>query len=186
MSKPFDPNKPVQTREGGTARIVDTNLKGPNGNILAIITRTGLPDKSEQHRAYYSDGSYSPSREPNPVDLVNLLHKQIVTVYVSLFGDGTYSVTRFPDSAGENPGVYGAFLIAQKTFNLEITEGDQLDLVNVPVKISRWHNVYHDGSTLSFKSRKDADDSHAFDAHRSAPHLRVACVELIVTEGEGL
>lgn len=57
------------------------------------------------------------------------------------------------------------------------------DLVNVPVKISRWYNVYSDGSTVDFETREAADD---YATTQGKVFCRIACVQLTVTEGEGL
>ena len=38
MTKPFDPSKPVQTRDGRKARIVCTDMKADHGTILALVT----------------------------------------------------------------------------------------------------------------------------------------------------
>lgn len=120
MSKPFDPTKPVQTRDGRKVRILDVNLKSNIGNIVAAIQRPG--SDQENVRVLYADGHFSSSGSELPLDLVNVRAKQTVTVYVSLFKDGSFSVTRFKEHATQ--ATLGA--IAQRTFNLEITEGDTL------------------------------------------------------------
>ena len=113
----FDPTKPVQTRAGGYARVIDTKFKSPGGNILAVIAEADR----EFVRAYYADGRYSLSRELG------------------------------------------------------------VDLVNVPEKIERWHNVYSDGSTNDFKTRAAADDYESYSLAK-----RIACVFLSVEKGQGL
>lgn len=61
-------------------------------------------------------------------------------------------------------------------------EDDYRDLINVPKKIERWHNIYDDGSSNVFLTRDDADA----DDESSSDFKRVACILVSVTEGEGL
>lgn len=56
------------------------------------------------------------------------------------------------------------------------------DLINVPKKIERWHNIYDDGSSNVFLTRDAADA----DDESSSNIKRVACILVSVTEGEGL
>ena len=72
MTKPFDPTKPVQTRDGRKARIICTDRKHRDGAIIALISYPeGTPHEGEEFPiTYYDDGMYRPC--PMPLDLVNI------------------------------------------------------------------------------------------------------------------
>jgi hypothetical protein len=74
MEKKFDPTKPVQTRDGRKARIVDTNFKGilGQGQIVAIVSE---PSGYETLVVYCDDGQMYEDR--NDVrNLVNVPEKR--------------------------------------------------------------------------------------------------------------
>lgn len=73
-TKPFDPTKKVQTRQGAPARIICVDRRGKISNdgkqnlsIVALVDCAGV----EAVRAYYSDGK-SPDMHPEH-DLLNVL-----------------------------------------------------------------------------------------------------------------
>lgn len=71
MSKPFDPTKPVQTRNGNPARIICTNKKG-NIPIVACVTI----GEQEVVKTYCVDGYFFPSRDKDENDLINIPPKK--------------------------------------------------------------------------------------------------------------
>lgn len=72
--KPFDPTKPVATRDGRPARIICTDLKPDNGFPWPIAAAV-LEDGSETIVRYFDDGVYGrceKTSKQNPSDLVNV------------------------------------------------------------------------------------------------------------------
>ena len=67
MNKPFDPTKPVQTRDGRKARIICTDYKGFKP-IIAIIT---TEEDSESVFCYESNGRFTDPTK-GELDLINI------------------------------------------------------------------------------------------------------------------
>ncbi len=67
MTKPFDPTKPVQTRDGRKARIVCTDMKS-DYPIITVITK---PDGREYMVAHAINGLLLDSGELTVSDLIN-------------------------------------------------------------------------------------------------------------------
>jgi len=65
---PFDPKKPVQTRDGYPARILATDVQDSHP-IVAAVTRD---DGKEIIRSYCSDGHYLSTVGTSVCDLVNI------------------------------------------------------------------------------------------------------------------
>lgn len=74
MSKPFDPTKPVQTRDGRPARIICTDRNHIDGPIVALITaQTRGHEGEELIQSFYENGYYRPYPfSPHSIDLVNI------------------------------------------------------------------------------------------------------------------
>lgn len=70
-NKPFDPTKPIQTRDGRKARILCTDLKFHNCPIAAAI----LYDHLEHVYAFSGDGKYNGGMPESPIDLINIPEK---------------------------------------------------------------------------------------------------------------
>lgn len=70
MSKPFDPSKPVQTRDGRKARIIAADIFGRPHALVALVNN----GKMEETLTYFTDGRYY-SSEDSPLDLVNIPEK---------------------------------------------------------------------------------------------------------------
>lgn len=85
MTKPFDPTKPVQTRDGRAARIICTDLKGtPGASIVALIT------EKQGHEVTYTvsdNGTFWWNRDaPGSVnDLVNIPTKR--SGWINIYSD---------------------------------------------------------------------------------------------------
>ncbi len=80
MTKPFDPSKPVQTRDGRKARIIATDRADKSYPIVALI---GDDDDISTFTAagyYYTEGCGS-----NRSDLVNIVQK--FTKWMNVYGD---------------------------------------------------------------------------------------------------
>lgn len=73
MNKPFDPTKPVQTRDGKKARIICSDLKGRDCSIVGLYT---IKSGKEQVRYYQEDGTAPGDIFPN-LDLVNVPERKI-------------------------------------------------------------------------------------------------------------
>ena len=85
MSAPFDPSKPVQTRDGRKARIICTDRKGAP-DYQPIIALTLREDgKSEYIISVDYNGQYSES--PGNNDLVNVPEK--VGRWINFYRSGT-------------------------------------------------------------------------------------------------
>jgi hypothetical protein len=79
-NKPFDPTKPVQTRDGRKARIICTNVLG-NFPILALIEYIGHNNTLlEIAHSYHSDGKVGYD-DADGGDLVNIPQKRWVNLY---------------------------------------------------------------------------------------------------------
>ena len=68
----FDPNKPVQTRDGRKARIICTDANKDSGNhypIVALVTRHSRLEYAERFRA---DGKCDDALFNRPMDLINI------------------------------------------------------------------------------------------------------------------
>jgi hypothetical protein len=66
----FDPNKPCQTRQGRSARVVATDLAG--NKPLCVILRS---DRGDEYPANYrADGTFA-GYSAHPYDLVNIPEK---------------------------------------------------------------------------------------------------------------
>jgi hypothetical protein len=115
----FDPDKPVQTRDGHPARIVCTNVKGARP-IIALVT---LSDGSESAYTCYKDGQ-SQRFEMHPFDLVNVPEKRTVIVkrWLILYNDGTSLISSKPLPMGSR----GVFAVRELNIHLDLTEGEGL------------------------------------------------------------
>jgi hypothetical protein len=82
MSKPFDPTKPVQTRDGRKARIVCTDSRASDMPIIALAEMGGWAPHLEYAFGCYADGRVSKDRDDD-LDLVNIPEK--VTGYVNVY-----------------------------------------------------------------------------------------------------
>jgi hypothetical protein len=79
-NKPFDPTKPVQTRDGRKARIICTNVLG-NFPILALIEYIGHNNTLLEHTySYHSDGKVDHEKVDHGSDLVNIPQKRWVNL----------------------------------------------------------------------------------------------------------
>jgi hypothetical protein len=69
----FDPNKPVQTRDGKPARIVCTDGKNPSRPLVALITYTGLAGNvTVESAGFYNRNGRVCENIENDDDLVNI------------------------------------------------------------------------------------------------------------------
>jgi hypothetical protein len=76
----FDPNKPVQTRDGRKARIIATDAAG-DYPIVVLVTEDGI-EQAAQHRA---DGTWHASGRH---DLINVPERRTVEDCMGLDSDG--------------------------------------------------------------------------------------------------
>jgi len=72
MTKPFDPSKPVQTRDGRKARILCTDKVGHHP-IVALV----MSSYSSEENTFYYDEEGCISEVPNPLDLVNIPERRV-------------------------------------------------------------------------------------------------------------
>lgn len=64
--KPFDPTKPVQTRDGRKARIICTDRRDVIFPIVALIEEGDM----DRVLTYYANGSHE--KQPSDADLINV------------------------------------------------------------------------------------------------------------------
>lgn len=85
MTKPFDPTKPVQTRDGRPARIIATDAEGTYPIVALIVGRTG----TESPHTYMLNGAWHKRSHSGAQDLINIPEKR--EVWVNVYPD-FYSV----------------------------------------------------------------------------------------------
>ncbi len=73
MTKPFDPSKPVQTRDGRKARIIATDRQG-HEPLIALVTE---PQGHECIYAFQPSGVCHPRAPGHADDLVNIVEKHV-------------------------------------------------------------------------------------------------------------
>ena len=122
----FDPEKPVQTRNGRKARIICTDLKeyAHGDTVMALIEQD---DGSEDWTTYRSSGRYVDGMEDSQ-DLINIPEKRWVNV-------NKYRSNLNPRANGlAAGGVYSSRASADENATyeyriacLEFTEGDGLE-----------------------------------------------------------
>lgn len=122
----FDPNKPVQRRDGRPARIVDKNYK-PDGDdaafMLAVIT---YANGEEGVCSYYPDGKVYDNGGESSWDLINVPVKRTVTVkrWLVVYNDGTVLVCCEPPPRGSREGA--VFAVRELNITGTLTEGEGL------------------------------------------------------------
>ena len=99
MSKPFDPTKPVRTRDGRPARIICTDRRGPFP-IVALLKSYG----GEEVRSYDQNGQFADRGPGVANDLLNIPEK--IEGYVNVYRASTggligtlYSARAWADAA---------------------------------------------------------------------------------------
>jgi len=84
----LDYEKPVQTRDGRAARIIDTNIQKEHGVYLAVVV-SSMDGKTDNILLYYPDGRFQKGRSDN-MDLVNVPSK----CWVNFYPKGSFDVYR--------------------------------------------------------------------------------------------
>jgi len=89
--KPFDPTKPIQTRDGRKARIIcaDANYYDIHGNkepIMALIEVKNGIKGIEKHCSFSSNGQYFHDKQSEH-DLVNIPEKKELDVWVNVYSN---------------------------------------------------------------------------------------------------
>lgn len=103
MSDSFDKTKPVGTRAGLPAQIIEVpgGYKGPSGETVLALIKT---DIGHQIRGFYEDGHYFRNQE-GPWDLVNTElppREYAARFFMIVFNDGSINVSsRAPLTEGE-------------------------------------------------------------------------------------
>ena len=69
MTKPFEPTKPVQTRDGRKARILCKDL---NSDVYTIVAATMENNGTESVRLYTNTGQILVGKPNHDLDLVNI------------------------------------------------------------------------------------------------------------------
>jgi hypothetical protein len=108
----FDPNKPVQTRDGRPARIVCTDKKSEHPIVALIIEKDGF----EAVRSYLENGSYDGVTKDGRLDLINVPEK--IVRYLNAYPSGeSYSYKSRKEAD------VGATSFRMACFRVEFTEG---------------------------------------------------------------
>lgn len=127
----LDKTKPVATRDGQAARIIDVwdGYRGPSGETVLALIKTAIGD---QIRGFYENGQFFKSHA-SEWDLVNVepppqQHKVRYHFYV--FNDGSMGMSRTcPDYASDDSII--AYAEAEVTFHEsgKISELDRITLI---------------------------------------------------------
>lgn len=94
MSKKFNPNNPVQTRDGKCARIICVNREVKDDHSFPIVALIKSPtDVVERLECYRNDGSYTSTIKEHLLDLINLPTKRIgwINIFSSTELNYTYA-----------------------------------------------------------------------------------------------
>jgi hypothetical protein len=126
MSKPFDPTKPVQTRDGRPARIICTDSKCKcSGVPQPIVAEVQENNGSKVIITTHNEtGHLWPDCMPSGGDLVNIPVKHTGTIWINFY-PGPYGYVfnskQFADECA------GGDRIACKEVTIEFTEGEGLE-----------------------------------------------------------
>lgn len=82
-NRPFDPTKPVQTRDGRKARILCTDSGLPNYPIVALVEGQGIPNTFSMGGSFIASDS-----SPDFRDLVNLPETVSESWHVNVYNFG--------------------------------------------------------------------------------------------------
>jgi hypothetical protein len=122
--KPFDPSKPVQTRDGRSARILATDFKATSGYNWSIVAAIKNVDDTETLYKYYSNGSFGRGlktpEEPHHLDLVNV--PEIKVVYRNIYKEGSAAKDRASLEETRKAGE-GAYHTLIGTMKMTLTDG---------------------------------------------------------------
>lgn len=119
--KPFDPTKPVQTRDGRAARIIDTNFKclqNKNYTLIVVITNN---TNNESIHVFRSDGSYIDSKPD--WNLINIPEKHVR--WINFYNNAPCSLPYLSKEAA-NRGC-GDLINRIACVRIEFTEGEGLN-----------------------------------------------------------
>lgn len=86
MSKPFDPIKPVQTRDGRQARIICLDYNG-HQPIIALV-QDGPGGRDLLHYFSANGQFYTESERQDRFDLVNVPEEHTREVWINFYSDG--------------------------------------------------------------------------------------------------
>lgn len=79
----FDPEKPVQTRDGRKARILCADRSGTDLPIIALREARGI----EIVETYAADGTIYGTGTKNDLDLINIPEKRVYERWVNVYPD---------------------------------------------------------------------------------------------------
>lgn len=125
MTKPFDPTKPVQLRDGSPARIIAVDVKHRSYPIVAVYTSANGEEFCE---SFTSEGKfYRDGREDN-MDLVNVPEVPVVvaTTYTNVYETGEFGfskshINELP-SKNSNIGIVKVDVYSDGSFTVEKVE----------------------------------------------------------------
>ena len=116
MKMAFNPDLPVQTRDGRKARIICADRRGGGFPIMALVEAIGCgPERLTHH----TSGGHLKYKGESEADLINIPEKRWVNVYA----DDTATTHELKEGAEYAAGITGRIRIAC----LEFTEGDGLE-----------------------------------------------------------
>lgn len=126
MSKPFDPTKPVQTRDGRPARIICTDSKcNYSGVPQPIVAEVQVHNSSEFTLTTHNEtGHLWPDCRPSGNDLVNIPVKHTGTIWINFY-PGPYGYVFNSKKIADE--CAGSDRIACKEVTIEFTEGEGLE-----------------------------------------------------------
>lgn len=124
MTKPFDPTKPVQTRDGRPARIIATGVKSrdPSMSVVAILTE---PDGMETLHTFNKNGFWSRDQFLPEIDLINIPEKR--EVWLNKYSDGGMSTHITRNDADEQAKLVERYQIKRTSRTKHTFEEGQFD-----------------------------------------------------------
>lgn len=126
MNKPFDPTKPVQTRDGRPVRILSTQSKFVFMGVSQPIIAEGLDKHGNVSLSNCGiDGRVYPGFESS-CDLINIPEKKKLTGHVNINMSGAISVWSTRDMADFNKSLGRIACLDLSKYNIEYEEGEGL------------------------------------------------------------
>lgn len=116
MNKPFDPDKPCQTRDGRKARIICKDRRHQQYPIVALLEAGGV----ESQTSHTKDGWLYDAGQSSPHDLINIPERMEgwVNIYAYTVGDLHKTKELADATAGSNRRI--------ACLHLSFTEGEGL------------------------------------------------------------
>lgn len=126
-TKTFDPNKPVQTRDGRKARILASDKKTDSFPIVALVEI--LPEGKEATLHYTKDGKFDYTDTLLRDDLINIPEKHTIERWINIyeFPDNEKAIAIHQTEMEAIKAGLKSNIKARKKLTIEYVEGEGLD-----------------------------------------------------------